>query len=98
MRDVRAGRVERVVCFKLDRLGRSLTHLAVMKTPVLLPQESAAGKLLFRKNGGGWRRVAARGGPWQSFPSTAALRAETPCYPFSYAQPAIHCSPSKSFS
>lgn len=28
MKDVRRGRVERVVCVKLDRLGRSLPHLA----------------------------------------------------------------------
>jgi predicted site-specific integrase-resolvase len=25
--DVRAGRIERVVCYKLDRLGRSVAHL-----------------------------------------------------------------------
>lgn len=30
MKDVRAGRAVRVVCYKLDRLGRSLTHLALM--------------------------------------------------------------------
>lgn len=30
MKDVRAGDVARVVCYKLDRLGRSLTHLALM--------------------------------------------------------------------
>jgi DNA invertase Pin-like site-specific DNA recombinase len=30
MQEIRAGRVERVVCFKLDRLGRSLTHLALI--------------------------------------------------------------------
>ena len=30
MKDVRAGNVARVVCYKLDRLGRSLTHLALM--------------------------------------------------------------------
>jgi DNA invertase Pin-like site-specific DNA recombinase len=30
MKDVRAGNVTRVVCYKLDRLGRSLTHLALM--------------------------------------------------------------------
>jgi len=30
MREVRAGRVERIVCYKLDRLGRSLTHLALI--------------------------------------------------------------------
>ena len=30
VKDVRAGNVARVVCFKLDRLGRSLTHLALM--------------------------------------------------------------------
>lgn len=28
--DIRAGKVERVVCYKLDRLGRSLTHLALL--------------------------------------------------------------------
>ena len=28
--DLRAGKVERVVIFKLDRLGRSLTHLALI--------------------------------------------------------------------
>src|SRR5258708_4852799 len=28
MADVRRGKVEAVVCFKLDRLGRSLAHLA----------------------------------------------------------------------
>lgn len=30
MGDVRAGRIERVVCFKLDRLGRSVAHLALL--------------------------------------------------------------------
>lgn len=30
MKDVRVGNVARVVCYKLDRLGRSLTHLALM--------------------------------------------------------------------
>jgi DNA invertase Pin-like site-specific DNA recombinase len=30
MQDMRAGRVERLVCYKLDRLGRSLTHLALI--------------------------------------------------------------------
>jgi DNA invertase Pin-like site-specific DNA recombinase len=30
MQDMRAGRVKRLVCFKLDRLGRSLTHLALI--------------------------------------------------------------------
>ena len=30
MKDVRAGNVTQVVCYKLDRLGRSLTHLALM--------------------------------------------------------------------
>lgn len=30
MTDVRAGKVERIVCFKLDRLGRSLSHLALL--------------------------------------------------------------------
>jgi len=30
MANLRAGRIERVVCFKLDRLGRSLTHLALV--------------------------------------------------------------------
>lgn len=28
--DVRGGLIERVVCYKLDRLGRSLTHLALL--------------------------------------------------------------------
>jgi DNA invertase Pin-like site-specific DNA recombinase len=30
MQDMRAGQIERLVCFKLDRLGRSLTHLALI--------------------------------------------------------------------
>jgi putative DNA-invertase from lambdoid prophage Rac len=30
MRDVRAARVDRVVCYKLDRLGRSVAHLALL--------------------------------------------------------------------
>jgi len=30
MADLRGGRIARVVCFKLDRLGRSLTHLALI--------------------------------------------------------------------
>jgi putative DNA-invertase from lambdoid prophage Rac len=30
MANIRAGKVERVVAYKLDRLGRSLTHLALM--------------------------------------------------------------------
>jgi DNA invertase Pin-like site-specific DNA recombinase len=30
MQDMRAGEVERLVVFKLDRLGRSLTHLALI--------------------------------------------------------------------
>jgi DNA invertase Pin-like site-specific DNA recombinase len=30
MRDMRAGKVARLVVFKLDRLGRSLTHLALI--------------------------------------------------------------------
>ena len=30
MNEMRAGKVERLVCFKLDRLGRSLTHLALV--------------------------------------------------------------------
>src|SRR5215471_10566766 len=30
MQDMRAGQVERLICFKLDRLGRSLTHLALI--------------------------------------------------------------------
>lgn len=29
LRDIRDGKVERVVCYKLDRIGRSLTHLAM---------------------------------------------------------------------
>ena len=28
MQDIRRGRIDLVVCFKLDRLGRSLAHLA----------------------------------------------------------------------
>lgn len=28
MKDIRAGKIERVLCWKLDRLGRSLSHLA----------------------------------------------------------------------
>jgi DNA invertase Pin-like site-specific DNA recombinase len=30
MNDVRCGKIERVICFKLDRLGRSLSHLALL--------------------------------------------------------------------
>lgn len=30
MNDVRAGRVARLVCYKLDRIGRSLSHLALL--------------------------------------------------------------------
>src|SRR5208282_291289 len=30
MQDMRGGKVERLVVFKLDRLGRSLTHLALI--------------------------------------------------------------------
>lgn len=30
VKDIRAGKVERVVCFKLDRLCRGVTHLALM--------------------------------------------------------------------
>jgi DNA invertase Pin-like site-specific DNA recombinase len=30
VRDIRAGQVERLVVYKLDRLGRSLTHLALI--------------------------------------------------------------------
>jgi DNA invertase Pin-like site-specific DNA recombinase len=30
MQDIRAGKVERLLVFKLDRLGRSLTHLALI--------------------------------------------------------------------
>src|SRR5438132_8403662 len=30
MQDIRGGRVERLVVYKLDRLGRSLTHLALI--------------------------------------------------------------------
>ena len=30
MRDIRAGKIERLVVYKLDRLGRSLTHLALI--------------------------------------------------------------------
>ena len=30
MKDMRAGKIERVVAYKLDRIGRSLTHLCLM--------------------------------------------------------------------
>ncbi|HEY9175188.1 MAG TPA: recombinase family protein [Verrucomicrobiae bacterium] len=30
MQDLRAGKIERLVCYKLDRVGRSLTHLALI--------------------------------------------------------------------
>ncbi len=30
LQDIRAGKVERLVCYKLDRVGRSLTHLALI--------------------------------------------------------------------
>ena len=30
MQDIRGGRVQRLVVYKLDRLGRSLTHLALI--------------------------------------------------------------------
>jgi putative DNA-invertase from lambdoid prophage Rac len=30
LHDMRAGKIERLVCFKLDRVGRSLTHLALI--------------------------------------------------------------------
>lgn len=30
LQDMRKGKVERIICYKLDRLGRSLTHLAVI--------------------------------------------------------------------
>ena len=30
MKDIRAGRIERLIVYKLDRLGRSLTHLALI--------------------------------------------------------------------
>ncbi len=30
LQDMRAGKAERLLCFKLDRLGRSLTHLALI--------------------------------------------------------------------
>ena len=30
MKDMRAGKIERIVVYKLDRLGRSLTHLALI--------------------------------------------------------------------
>ena len=30
MQDIRAGRIERLIVYKLDRLGRSLTHLALI--------------------------------------------------------------------
>jgi DNA invertase Pin-like site-specific DNA recombinase len=30
IQDIRNGKVERLVCYKLDRVGRSLTHLALI--------------------------------------------------------------------
>ena len=30
MQDIRSGKIERLLVFKLDRLGRSLTHLALI--------------------------------------------------------------------
>lgn len=30
LQDMRAGKIERLVCYKLDRVGRSLTHLALI--------------------------------------------------------------------
>ena len=30
MQDMRAGKIDRLVVYKLDRLGRSLTHLALI--------------------------------------------------------------------
>jgi DNA invertase Pin-like site-specific DNA recombinase len=30
VQDIRAGKIERLVCYKLDRVGRSLTHLALV--------------------------------------------------------------------
>lgn len=30
LQDMRAGKIERVVCYKLDRCGRSLTHLCLL--------------------------------------------------------------------
>jgi hypothetical protein len=30
MQDIRAGKIERLIVYKLDRLGRSLTHLALI--------------------------------------------------------------------
>jgi DNA invertase Pin-like site-specific DNA recombinase len=30
VQDIRAGKIERLVCYKLDRVGRSLTHLALI--------------------------------------------------------------------
>ena len=44
LRDIRAGKVERLLAFKLDRLGRSLAHLAALLTelekhnvPLIIP-------------------------------------------------------------
>src|SRR4051812_48086543 len=30
MQDIRGGKIERLIVYKLDRLGRSLTHLAII--------------------------------------------------------------------
>lgn len=30
LKDARSGKIDRVVCYKLDRMGRSLTHLALI--------------------------------------------------------------------
>ncbi len=59
MQDIRGGRVQRLVVYKLDRLGRSLTHLALildeinrLKVPLIASsqgidtsEENPAGKL-----------------------------------------------------
>jgi hypothetical protein len=37
MADVRSGKVERVFVFKLDRLGRSLSHLALLRHELQRP-------------------------------------------------------------
>ena len=59
MKDIRSGKVERVVCYKLDRLGRSLSHLSLMLEELIklrvglvctsqgidISEDNAAGKL-----------------------------------------------------
>lgn len=46
MKDMRTGKIERVLCWKLDRLGRSLSHLAFIlaeldrnNVPLIVPSQ-----------------------------------------------------------